>query len=359
MNVDVGLLQDLDALKYLTPYIARSRSFAITACASVVRLPADFLGHQASSLHSISFTGICPAFESTFPLPNLTKFCLYLPQGGGSVSMNVLFRFLSNSPLLESISIYANGQTTEDVFMDQVISLESLVELSYDCNVAGRVLPFLRLPCLRTLHVRILQEPGQIHKLVDILPYNGHALLAMVTAVMYRPDASSLTLFLLAQGKTSLFFTIKRHTSSDIGDAAPDPTLVDWFSPQTSIPLGQITSLKVFAPTASVGFPIGAFALENLEQLRVDLRDAEDIGRILRSFHPDPETGVPCRSLWLIECTFRGFPEPLLEPLMSLVKERKGVGYQLRVVRLPIAGEFDPHFLEELREHVGEVEIVE
>ena len=362
INVDVTSLQDLDPLKHLTSHIARLRYFTVKSYHTYIRLPDDFLGHHASSLRSISLSGICPAFKSPFPLPNLTKFRLCLHQSVGrvrpgvsSVRMNVLFRFLSNSPLLESISVYANDQTTEDLFMDQVISLESVVELIYDCNMAGRVLPFLRLPRLKNLHVRILQKPGQMHQLVDVLPHNRHALLARATTVVYRPDASSLSLDLLSPNKPSLYLTVRRPTPSNVADATRNPTLVDWFSSQGCIPLRQIKILEVHTPTACVVSPIDTFALENLEKLEVDLRDAEDVGRVLRLFRPDAKAGVPCRSLRVIRCACRGPPGPLLEPLMSFVKERKGAGYQLEVVYLPIAGEFDPHFLEELREHVGKV----
>ena len=271
--------------------------------------------------------------------------------------MSLLFRFLSNSPLLESITIIADGQTTKDVLMDQVISMESLMELTYGCNIVGRILPFLRLPCLKKLHVPILQESGQIQKLVDILPHNGRTLLATVTVMIYRLHASTLKLYLLSRDGPSLALTINRHTPFNIVDAVSDPTLIDWFSSQGCIPWRQITLLVVNAPTAFVVFPIDAFALENLEKLEVDLRDAENVGRVLRSFRPDTQAGVPCRSLQVIRCTCRGFPGPLLEPLMSLVKEREGAGYQLGDLRLLIEGEFDPHFLEELREHVGELKV--
>lgn len=360
IKVDVTSLRDLDTLQYLTPYIVRLRSFTIQSYRnSVMRLPDDFLGHHALSLRSVSLTGACLAFESPFPPPNLTRFHLHLYEGGGPVSISALFQFFSNSPLLESISIFAGGQTTEDVLMDQVISLESLVELFYTCNVAGRVLPFLEPPCLKSLQVRILQEPGEVHKLVDVLPHNSDMLLAKVTMMVYRPDPSSPSLSFISPGGPSLLFIIKRHTPLNVVDAASDPILADWFPSQACIPFGQINTLGIDAPTTSVIFPTDVFVWENLKNLEVDVQNAEDIGRILLSFHPDPGRGVPCPSLRTIKCTCRGFPGPLLEPLMSLVKERKGVGCQLRVVHLPIAREFDPHYLEELREHVGKVQIEE
>ena len=131
-----------------------------------------------------------------------------------------------------------------------------------------------------------------------------------------------------------------------------DATLdVDWFSPQGCIPFGQIKILSVEALIASVIFPIDAFALKNLEDLQIILQDAEDVGRILRLFHPDPDAGVPCQSLTAITYICRGLSGPLLEPLISLAKERKRVGRQLTYVSLRIGREVDPHFLEELREH--------
>ena len=356
ISVDVTSLRDLDTLKYLTPHIARSRSITIKSTRrSTVYLPDDILGHQAPLLCSITLFGVCLAFESPFPLQNLTKFILYLYNDAGSVSMSALFRFFSNFPLLETVSIFTYGQTAEDVLMDQVIPLESLEELHYGCNMVCQVLPFLRLPRLRALLAHTEQGPGQMQKLVDILPHNRHALLETVTTMKYQLDTSSLTLSLWSEAGGTLILYTGYPTSFYVVYATPYPAAVDWFSPQGCIPFGQIKVLGVEAPVASAIFPIDAFALESLEDLRIDLQDAEDVGRILRLFHPDPETGVPCRSLKTIRCTCKGFPGPLLEPLISLAKERKGVGRRLAHVILRIGRELDPHFLEELREHVERV----
>ena len=352
ISVDATSLRDLDTLKYLTPYIARSRSIVIQARrSSTVHLSDDFLGHQAPLLRSISLTGVHLAFESPFPLPNLTKFH---STSGRWCEFSQHERAVPVPLQLSSAGedFLAYGQTTEDVLMDQVIPPESLVELHYNCNVAGQVLPSLRLPRPKRLLVRTPQAPRQTHKLVDISPHDGHTLLETVTTMLYHLNTSSLTLYLWSEDGTSVVFETGHQIPFCLLYATPDPTAVDWFSPQGCIPFGQITSLSIELRVASVIFPIDAFAWEDLKDLQIDLHDAGDIRGILRSFHPDTDTGVPRQSLSAISCTCRGLPGPLLEPLISLAKERKLVGHRLKSVHLSIARELDPHFLEELREHV-------
>ena len=267
--------------------------------------------------------------------------------------MNALFRFLSNSPLLQKIHITAGDQTMHDTFLDQVTSLNSLVELEYNCNLAARVLPFLKLPCLQRLEVSLL-GPRKAPKLVDILPHDGRALLARATGMVYYSDESLLKIDLFGNGiDVSLSVT---------GD--PISVTVDWFSDQACIPFGQIEELTIEASPVSMLFPAGVSVLENLRVLRANVWDVEFAEEIFRLFHPDPEAGVPCRSLREIKCTGQDFRDPptpavrpLIRPLTRLAKKRKQAGYQLRVISLTIEDGFDQGSVEELKEHVGEVRI--
>jgi len=267
--------------------------------------------------------------------------------------MNALFQFLSDSPLLQKIHITTGGQTIQDTSLDQVTSLDSLVELEYGCNLAARVLPFLKLPRLRSLEVSSL-GPRQAQKLVDILPHDGRALLARATGMVYYSDESLLRVDLFGNGiDVSLSVT---------GD--PISVTVDWFSDQACIPFGQIEELTIEASPVSMIFPTGVFVLENLRVLRANIWDGEFAGELFHLFHPDPDAGVPCRSLREIKCAGQDFQDPrtpavrsLIQPLTHLAKKRKQAGYQLRAVSLMIEDGFDQGSVEELKEHVGEVRI--
>ena len=111
--------------------------------------------------------------------------------------MTALFRLLSDSSLLEKLRIRIPNQTTQDIPMGQVISLESLVELEYTCNSGDRVLPYLKLPRLKHLQVVPSLRSGEVQKLADILPYDVHVLLAGVIRMSYNTDARSITVGLL------------------------------------------------------------------------------------------------------------------------------------------------------------------
>lgn len=324
------------------------RHLEIYAFEGFVRLPDNFLGRQAPSLRSVSLSGICPTFESPFPLPNLTELYLYMPEGTGPFRMSGLFQFFSNSPLLQRISISIPSQTVQDVPPDQVVSLESLVELGYTCNSAGRVLPCLRLPRLKQLRVSL--SLGQMQKLADILPHNGHTLLAGATKMLYYSDQYLLRVDLSGDGvdvSFSAFRTTAYHNPS-----------VDWFSDQSHIPFGQIEDLKVESRSIDTYFPINIFALGNLRVLRAVLWDAPFAEGFLRSLHPHLGAGIPCRSLREIEYTYWGSQGQLLWELISLLRERKRAGHRLRLVCLPSVqelGQIDQDLLEELMEHAGEV----
>lgn len=94
-------------------------------------LPENFLGHQAPSLSSVIFHGICPTFEYPFPLPNLVEFGLRLPGIMGLFRVDALFRFLSGCPRLQRVWIDVSDETSQSIAQGQLISLESLVELEF------------------------------------------------------------------------------------------------------------------------------------------------------------------------------------------------------------------------------------
>jgi hypothetical protein len=313
----------------------------------IVCLPDDFLGQQASSLRFVNFSGIRPTFETLSPLPNLTEFHLSLPEGTDPFRMSALFRFFSNSPLLQKIRIRIPGQTLQDIPLDQVISLESLVELEYAYNSGDRVLPYLKLPRLKQLRVFSSLGPGEVQKLADMLPYNGRALLARATEMSYRSDARSLRVNLSGNG-----VGVSVVAPRTVGDPS-----VYWFSDQTCIPFGQIEVLEV-NPT-DVNSHVNVFAFENLGVLRIVRWDGKFSDRFLRLFHPHPVAGVPCRFLGRVECAYWGSQGPLPWSLINLAGKRKRAGYQLGLVYLWIAQESARDLVEELRKHVGEVQVGE
>ena len=214
VSITITFLADLCMFEHLAPHIARTRSLIIhelhpTHASLLFRSPApslqhleihsededfvclpdDFLGQQAPPLRFVKLSGVCPTFETLFPLPNLTEFRLHLPEGASSFRMSALFRFLSDSPLLEKLCIRIPNQTTQDIPMGHVISLESLVELEYTYDSGDRVLPYLKLPRLKHLQVAPSLGSGEVQKLADILPYDVRVLLAGATTMSYNTDA--------------------------------------------------------------------------------------------------------------------------------------------------------------------------
>jgi hypothetical protein len=375
VSISTDLARNLDVLEHLTPHIARTRTLIIVApydthatslrlcnpapllqhldifvCGGIAHLPDNFLGRRAPSLRSVKFRGIRPKLETLFPLPNLTEFCLTLQDGTGLFQMGALFRVFSDSPLLRKISIDIRDKIMQDVSPDQVISLESLEELDYACNSIGQILPFLKLPRLKRFHVSYSLGPGQVQTLADILPHDGRVFLAGATRMFYHCNsyAHAQRLELCSSGAGMSF---------SASCTAAGSSIVDWFSDRTYIPVGQIEDLRVGGYPASRGFHINVFALENLRVLRIGLWDGQFTRGLLGSLHPDPRAGVPCRSLQEIEIesAYSGPEEPLRKLLISLVRERKRAGHQLRFVCILYVQESDRDLVEELREHVGEV----
>ena len=377
VRINTNWVQDLDVLKYLAPHIARTRSLSLSIHAShdatlllcnpapllqqleihasegIIHLSNDFLGRQAPSLRFVRFDHIYPKLETLLPLPNLTEFYLSLPSGTGPLRIGALFRFFSGSPLLQKIGIEVRDWTVHDIPLGQVISLESLVELDYTSNSAGQILPFLRLPRLKRFGVASPLQPGQAQTLADILPYGGRAILAGTTKMTYRPHLYAYSDMVALSGNgADVLFNVFRTMRGPIN--------VDRFSDQTCIPLGQIEDLKLEggSPTAA-GFPIDFFALRSLRVLRVAFCGGAYTKELLCSLHPKSGAEVPCPSLEEIEIEhgYWGSQEPLPRLFINLVRERKRVGRQLRLVCLVATQNLDQDLVEELREHVEEVRV--
>ena len=367
--------QDLGVLDHLAPDIARIRSLSIHAdhharpallrfcdpapslqCLEihafedVLSLPDNFLAQQAPSLRTINLAFTRPAFDHFFPLPNLTEFDLQLPEDGEPFRMGALLQFFSHSPLLRRICINISVEMVQDISLDQITSLDSLVEMNYSCNWSGSILPFLRLPRLEKLSVFSSVGPGQVQRLDDILPHDGLALLAQTTRMSYYSDLLSVTVTFSGNGVKVLFNAFYVTAETAVGG------FINWFSNHMAIPLGQVEELKIWGSATVPGFHIDAFALDNLKILRISLWDGEFGEVVLRSFHPVSQTGVPCQSLREIEYTYWGTDGPFPMSLARLVKERKQAGYQLGIFRLLVTRESDRDLAEELREHVSEVQ---
>ena len=215
--IDRRLSPDPKVFKYLAPHLARTRSLIMQGSYGIhgasllfcnpapslkllkihsrqgfAPLSENFLGQQAPSLNFVNFTGICPTFESLFPLPNLVEFNLHLPEGTGLFRVDAMFRFLSGCPRLRKVRINIPDETLQGIAQGQVISLESLVELGYAHNPGGRVLPCLKLPQLEQLQVSSSLEPVQVQKLDDILPYDSRRLLAGIKKCSIIPRTTRL-----------------------------------------------------------------------------------------------------------------------------------------------------------------------
>ena len=98
--------------------------------------------------------------------------------------------------------------------------------------------------------------------------------------------------------------------------------------------------------------------MENLRVLRIAPWAGGLIEGFLRSLLPNPGGEVPCRSLQEIEIEYTHWESKgqLQTLFISLVRERKRAGHQLRFLRLVIAHESDRDLVEELKEDVGEVQ---
>ena len=170
--------------------------------------------------------------------------------------MSALFRFFSDAPLLRKICISGPGQIIQDISLDQVISLESLEEFECAYSSGNRILPYLKLPSLKQLRMSSSLGLGEVQKLVDVLPCDGHALLARTTEMSYCFDGRSLRVDLSGNGVDVSLSVIGNRPS------------VDWFSDQTFIPFGRIEVLRIHDYSNDADFPVNVVAFENLGVLR-------------------------------------------------------------------------------------------
>ena len=370
IRVKIDTPRSLDAFRHLAPHIAKTRTLDIVGhhtkvreaplllCApspilqhlefcvygGPMRLPDDFLGQHVPLLRSLTLYGIHPGFESLFPLPSLVEFNLFLPNGPGPFLIVIFFRHLSYCPWLRKIRVKFED-TPQDIALDQVLSLESLVELDYTCNRVGQTLPRLRLPRLTQLSVSTYGL-GQVQRLTDLLSHDGRALLAGVTEMIHHSDKSSQTVQLYGNG-VDVSFIVILHTG--------DHSHVNRFFSGMGIPLREIEKLTVEGSDAT-DFPISFPIFKKLKVLTINPRRFTE-GPFLRSLYPSLWTRTPCQALQ--EMVWRTCPG-FIGPPVSLVRERKRAGHPLGLVRLLTTHKPDQSFMdsvEELERHVGEVRI--
>ena len=369
----MGSRQDPEVLRHFAPHISRTRSVIIqgssgvhTVSSFLLSNPAptlefleihahegpardldNFLGQQAPSLRSVIVLGISPVLEPPFPLPNLTKFHLYLPEAGTlHLNSRSLFQLLSTCPLLRDVAISVPNKTLQDVTLDRVISLDSLVQLEYTGYAAGGVLPRLKLPCLQRLEVSSALPTGQMHNLSHVLPCGGRVLLAEATKMHYSFDNFAHTVDFFGEG-TDLSVT----ATCSMGGSA----LVDWFSDQSWIPFGQIGHLKVEGLCVPTIFSFDPF--ENLTIFRLTSWDAQRASGFLRLLYPHPGRGIPCPLFREIRCSCWVHPGQIVRSVISLVRERDQAGHRLELVCVFGTPKLDDDLEEELKSHVDELQV--
>jgi hypothetical protein len=308
-----------------------------------VRAFDNFLGQQALSLRSATFSGICPLLGSPFPLPNLTELNMDLSKDMGPIRISLLLSLCSSYPRLQRACVSTHCQLLQDVTLDQVVSLDSLVVLEFACNDLSRFIPFLKLPRLKWLHVT-LQE-GKVDKLADLLPHNGRALLTETTSMLHFYDPGSRGVELSGNGLDASF-TMPNNRRGE--------TSAGWFSDDTYIPFEQIEYLEFRGYRTPADFPIHLF--KKLTTFRVSPCRGRDIAEVFGLLHPRPGAGIPCPSLREITYTFTYRARSCVRTLMDLTREREQVGYKLELVRVYSALRFNFR-LEELKQHVGELRI--
>ena len=364
--------QDVELLQQFASHISRARSVVIQGSSGVhatsslllsnpapslesleirahegpARDLGNFLGQQAPSLRSVLFVGISPVLGPSLSLPNLTTFHLYLPRSGPlHLTSRSLFQFLSTCPLLQDIEVYVPDETFQEVALDRVTSLESLVELEYRGYAAGRVLPHLKLPRLRKLDVSSTLPMGQVHKLADALPHGGRVLLGGATKMRYSSESCMQRIDFFGEG-TNVSIAI-----GSVGDSAP----VDWFADESRAPFGQIEDLEVGGLYVPPTFSFDPF--KNLTIFRLTSWDTQCIEGFLRFLYPTPGIGIPCPSLREILCSSWVPQEQIMGSIISLVRERDQAGYRLELVCVFGMPKLNNDLEEELRRHVGELQV--
>ena len=302
--------------------------------------PENFLGRQAPLLRSAVFDGIFPALQSPFPLPSLTHLDLRLLRTMDPLPISSLLRLCSSCPRLLELHINIPCAMIQDVPLDRVVSLDSLVKLEYNYSLAGRFLPFLRLPHLKWLQV----SSTRLDKLADLLPQSGHILLSGVTKMSHFYDGYSQVVELSGEGVYAAFSVYDNNGTGPV-------TSAEWFSGGEYIPFGQIEDLEFVGQCISADFPI--HLLKNVTKFKVTPWDGRIAGNVLRLLHPRPGAGVPCPSLRFIEYTLQSPPEPYLRPLINMARARALAGYRLELLDVLGSERPDPYLEQELRVQVG------
>ena len=308
----------------------------------------NFLDQQAPSLRSAVFVGICPVLESPFPFPSLNQLNLDLLENMGPIHMNSLFGLCSSCPRLQKIYIKISCEIVQDVPLDQITPMNSLVELEYTCDTPSQFLPFLELPLLKQLTVSSPWYPGTVDKLADLLPRSGHDLLSGATTVSYLDDRNVQLVELSGEGVNASL------TMSDNSRAGRPPP--EWSLDETYIPFGKVEALEFEGYRIPPDFSVDL--LQNVKKLRVTpWAEPFLTEKAFQLLYPDPGTDVPCPSLREIEYTPLSPTGPAVESLVSLVKARKQAERQLELVCVRGTVELDLDLKEELREHVGELRV--
>lgn len=375
--------RDLYKLQHISPHMSRMRSFTITShpnidivsslllCQPVpcmerlimdssrpfVRPLHNFLGQHAPSLRSATFTGICPMLESPFQLPNLNELRLFIPQDAGSFRISLLFGFCSSCSQLRGAYIRICCKILEDVPLDQVILMDSLVELEYSCATTARLLPYLKLPRLNRL--RVCLRKAKVDALARLLPHNGRTLLSGVTSMSLSYCGGTIQVVELSGKGIEASFTASNEESIAFSGESDGADSAHWFSDEAYIPFGQIEDLEFNNYYNYEHFPIHLF--ENLATFRMYPHDGRSAERVLGLLRPLPGAGVPCPSLHHIDCILGPYTssdfESLVGSFINLVGERERAGCRLKSIHLLSDKQLDPGLEGELKGYVGELQV--
>ena len=295
----------------------------------------NLLGQQAPSLRSVVFNGSCPLLRSSqkFPLPSLTKLDLRLPKGLDLLRISLLLRLCSSCPRLQNISIRTSCSILSDNALGKVISLNSLVELTYLCEAPGKFIPFLNLPRLEKLSVISPWKTGTVDSLGDLLPHSGHLFLSGTTSVSYL-HKKNIQIIKLSGERINASFTIKWDNLTRL------PHSFLWGA---WIPFGQIEDLEFWGEFVPSYYPIYLFKCART------LRTSPHCGPLIfQSLHRQPGAGIPCPSLRRIETNFLSLEGPTMRSLTNLVKEREHAGHHVELVGLQVSEKIDLELAEEL-----------
>ena len=256
-----------------------------------------------------------------------------------------LLGLCSNCPRLRKAYVKVRSEMLRDG-ADQVTSLESLEEFDCACSTAYRVLPYLKLPLIKRLRVTSALQEGRTHTLADLLPCGGRTLLALATRMIYFSDQNSQNIDLSGEGiDLSLAW-------NHVGLRAKS---IDWFFGETRVPFEQIEELEVQGYCTVPDFPIHLF--ENLTTFHLSLRDVQFTWGFFQALIPGGRTEIPCPSLRKVEITYSEAPGPYAAPLVFMVRKRGLLGHRLELLRIFTAHGLGQGREEELREHVGELQV--